>query len=157
MKKKSNALQRDASELPAKVEQQKVKDEEQQHITSVTRMKVDKNSRIHKLQVEEKKSELDAYQRALGLKIRRDIDGNLHFAFTHVDDAELDAQFSFAIRIDDETTQTVSLVTCVPPLEAAPSFIECYNKSKHPAKLSTLVRIFRREFQKSLEARPNHS
>ena len=150
LKKRSVALERDAGDLPVKVEQVRARDEEQQQRTTMTRMKVEKQGRVHKMEVEELWSTLQAYQRALGLTIRRDSNQNLHFMFTHVDDDDLDAQFSFVIRVEDEECQTVSLVSCTPPLHAAPSFIEAHNLSKNPNKISTLVRIFRREFKSSL-------
>jgi hypothetical protein len=150
MKKRNSVLQRDASELPSKLEQHKHRDEEQQRRTSAMQQVIQKRERAQKMEVEERKSELDAYQRALGLTIRKDSSGNTHFRFTHVDSSDLEAQFSFVVRVADENDSSLSLVSCIPPLESASSIIESYNRSQHQGKFSTLVRIFRREFKATL-------
>ena len=156
MKKKNVTLQREAGDLPSKLEHSRVKDEDQLKRVSITRGVVEKKERVQRRQIEERKNELGAFERALGLNIRKDNAGNMHFKFTHVDDMDLEAQFEFVISYAEDCAAdalhasepgTITLVSCMPTLERAQAFVDSYNKSTHMAKLSTLVRIFRREFQ----------
>lgn len=152
MKKKNSTLSRESGELPAKLEQSRSKDEEQLKRVSITRGVLEKKERVQRREIEERKNELGAFERALGLNIRKDSAGYTHFKFTHVDDMDLEAQFEFVISDAAESGDVgqIVLVSCMPALDNAQSFIDSYNKSKHPSKLSTLVRIFRREFQASI-------
>lgn len=151
MRSKASNLEREVHELPSKLEQHKARDEEQMKRTLALRQVIEKKERVQKGEIEQTQEQLEAFQKSLGLTIRKKSTGELHFRFTHIDDTDLNAQFEFALTEDDSAAYPqVHLVSCIPPLEKGPSIIESYNHSQHPQRLSTLVRLFRREFLASL-------
>lgn len=75
-------------------------------------------------------------------------DDQLSFRFRCVDVNDPTAEFSFTVRSasGQDSIDQVALVSCLPPLNSIPPIIESYNKSDHESKLSSLVRLVRREF-----------
>lgn len=98
--------------------------------------------------LETKKVELVAFQDALGMSVHKVGEDQLSFRFRCVDVNDPTAEFSFTIRsaTGDLTIDQISLVSCLPPLNSVSTIIDSYNQSTHEGKLSTLVRLIRREF-----------
>lgn len=154
MRKKNAALDREALDLPSKVETHKAQTDKQESNTSKRREVVFKKEREAKAAVEVERVELEVYKDALGMTIHKSGEDQLSFRFCCIDEYNPTAEFSFTIRGTSAAGSlgTVALVSCVPPLESVASFIESYNFSQREDKLSTLVRLVRREFFNSLPA-----
>lgn len=148
MKKSNNELQRQASDLPAKVESHRAATDKEEQRASKTREVVAKQERAAKTALESEKVSLLAFQDALGMTVHKLGDDQLSFRFRCVDVNDPTAEFSFTVRTSsasDEVDQ-LTLVSSLPPLNSILPIIDSYNESDHKAKLSSLVRLVRREF-----------
>lgn len=149
MKKKVATLDREASELPSKVELHKAQTDKQELKATKMREVVQKKDREARASVQVEREELEVYQNALGMTIHKNGEDQLSFRFRCIDVNDPTAEFSFTVSTSSgslDQSAVFELVSCLPPLESVATIINAFNQSQHPEKLSTLVRLVRREF-----------
>lgn len=145
-------MDRQAADLPARVESHRSATEKADLKVSKTREMVAKQERVAKTSVESEKESLLVFANALGMTIHKVGDDQLSFRFRCIDVSDPTAEFSFTVRSANgpESIDQLAFVSSLPPLNSIPSIIDAYNQSQHKSKLSTLVRLVRREFLASL-------